>query len=91
MSHRATRVWIEIERPTGKEFKDPVLRNAEAARRAELATNMLARLNAPEPLDGYKFWWSEHEGRYCYGGPMGYQSLADDGEWFNLEHLGRPL
>lgn len=91
MNHRATRVWIELERPTGKEFRDPVLRDAEASRRAELATNMLARLNAPEPLDGYHFWWSKHEGRYCYGSAMGYESLSDDGQWFNLEHLGRPL
>ena len=91
MSHRATRVWIELERPTGREFtSDRVLYNAEAHRRAELATNMLARLNAPEPLDGYRFFWSEREGRYCYGGPMGYESLSDNGQWFNLEHFGRP-
>lgn len=83
------RVWIEIERPAGPKFKDPVERNAEAARRAALATNMVARLNAPESMDGYHFWWSERDGRYCWGGPMGYTVLSDDGEWFNLEHFGR--
>jgi hypothetical protein len=86
-----SRVWIEIERPTWTQFKTAAERDAEAERRAALATNMVARLNAPEPLDGYSFWWSAKEGRYCWGGPMGYTSLADDGEWFNLEHFGREI
>lgn len=89
MNGRCARVWIEIERPTGKEFtSDPVAYNAEADRRAKLVTNMIQRLNEGD-LEGQHFWWSPNARRYCYGGPYGYRELSDDGEWFNLEHFGR--
>src|SRR3954465_5412761 len=70
------RVWIELERP-----KDA----AEGNRRAELATNMLRRLGVTHS----RFWWSVHEGFYCYGDQMGYTVLSDNGQWLNLEFLGR--
>jgi hypothetical protein len=74
-------VWVELERT-----KD----NARNHLSAALANRMLERLSDPEDLPlSARFNWSEHEGRYRYGGPMGYRVLTDDGEWFNLEHLGR--
>ena len=79
-AQREDRVWIELEMPASKE---------EGDRRANLANNMLARLSEGKLPE--KFWWSTHEGRYCYGGTMGYRVLTDHGEWFNLEYLGRPL
>lgn len=81
MSNTEFRVWIELPSPT-----DDVARNAENCR---LVTNMLRRLSEPDDPDRNKFWYSEHEHRYCYGGGGGYITLSDHGNWFNLSYLGR--
>lgn len=76
-----TRVWIELERTPNHEFNE---------RQAALATRMLERLADPKDLPlNAGFSWSRHEALYHYGGPMGYHTLKDDGEWFNLEYFGR--
>lgn len=75
------RIWIELDKPFDKEHAD---------KQCELANNLLKRLNGNEPGDS-KFWWSEHEKRYCYGGNHGYTVLADRGQWFNLDFFGRPI
>ena len=75
------KVWIELERTPDHAFNE---------RQAGLANKMLARLADPKHLPlSAGFRWSKHEGRYIYGGPMGYRVLNDDGEWFNLEYFGR--
>lgn len=79
------RVWIELERPKHEDFGQRI---SEGARIAMLANNMLARLNWPNKTSSH-FWWSDNERRFCYGDPMGYRTLTDDGEWFNLEYFGR--
>lgn len=84
MSDKPFRVWIELPPPD----EDDIERNKEACR---LVNNMLKRLSEPDDPDRNKFWYSEHEHRYCYGGPMGYVSLADNGHWLNLSYLGRDL
>jgi hypothetical protein len=73
------RVWIELEKP---------LDEADGHRIAEHANNMLKRLCGGEKI-GYSFQWNEHRGLYDYvTGPVRY-SLADWGEWFDLEYFGR--
>jgi len=74
------KIWIELERTPSAEFNQ---------RQAELANKMLKRLSEPGDPTNRGFNWSKHEGRYTYGGPMGYRVLTDDGEWFNLEYFGR--
>lgn len=79
------RVWIELERPTAPPGE---AREAQAAAIAELATNLLRRIM---PDSHKRFLWSEKKGQFMYGDPMGYTYLSDNGEWFNLDYLGRPL
>jgi hypothetical protein len=74
------RVWIELEKPLDEE---------DGNRIAELANNMLQRLFAPNKPTLY-FTWNEHRLRYDYGTTMGRYSLADWGEWFDLDYFGRP-
>ena len=71
-------IWIELERhPTDHE------RNRENAR---LASEMLRRLCPPEQLANLpRFTWGTD--RYCYGTPMGWRELSEDGEWFDLAAL----
>jgi hypothetical protein len=76
------RVWIELEKPVDE---------ADGHRMAELANNMLKRLAKKGQEVTTEFWWNEERGRYDYGSPMGCYSLADWGEWFNLEYMGRPI
>lgn len=72
------RVWIELERPRNTKH---------AAVICERANNFLQRLT---PGTGYKFWWSEEKCMYAYG-HISFQYLRDNGEWLNLDFLGRPL
>jgi len=79
MENTENKVWIELEQKSSEEDRQLQCR---------LANNMLRRLNDGEPVED-KFWWSTHENRYCYGGPHGYLVLSENGNWFNLDHLGR--
>lgn len=75
-------VWIELERTDSADLNQ---------KNADMANRMLERLAKPEDLPLQKrFSWSQNDRRYHYGGTMGYKVLSGDGEWFNLEYLGRP-
>ena len=78
----ANRVWIELEKP----------RNAAHGQQvAELANNMLRRLRGPVGPDTWEtvFEWDDTRKVFLYGGPMGWTTLTDRGQWFNLDFLGR--
>jgi hypothetical protein len=80
------RVWIELPRPKGATDHE---RKDETDRICNLANTMLQRM---DPGTEYRFFWSEHKSMYAYGHQHGsYRYLADNGEWLNLEYLGRPL
>lgn len=71
-------VWIELPAP-----KD----EAQAQEICALANTMLRRLNGgPSESEFFRM-----DGRYAYGGQMGYVECPDNGHWFNLRHLGRAL
>lgn len=75
------RIWVELERDKSAEC-DKI--NAE---RAKLATAMLNRLG----LVGTDIiWWNECKLRFCVtiDGAGGFQEMADNGHWFNLDFLG---
>lgn len=74
------KVWIELPKPKDAD---------EAADIVTFANNMLHRLNGKEPSN--LFWWDGKDRCYCYGGEDGYNSLSDNGHWFNLEYVGRPV
>ena len=85
------RVWIELERPFPELSAEEQKQIGDA--RAEAANRILDRLVAPEDAaeaKNHRFMWSQEERRYCYGGPMGTRVLFDNGEWFNLDYMGRP-
>lgn len=96
MESRQNRIWIELDQPP-KEMRDPEERKAFREKQAALANNVIRRLLARADYQGdgampaSKFWWSEREGRYCYGGPGGYTVQSDSGVWMNLDYVGRPL
>jgi hypothetical protein len=93
MARTENRIWIELDKPP-RDMHDARDRKAFYDRQCELANNVLRRLSPRADMEGQpisKFWYSEHEARYCYGGPGGYRTLSDNGEWFNLDYLGRPL
>lgn len=80
------RVWIELELPKG---------DTEAKRKAAgdtisaLANNLLQRIT---PGTSYRFFWSADKAMYCYGQEGGsYRYLRDNGEWLNLDFVGRPI
>lgn len=86
------RIWIELERPEGK---DEAARIALGDERAVLMTRMLARLcAADDPPPVCKYRDRDHKGHY-FGrfelvyGPMRVETLNDNGSWFNLEYFGR--
>ena len=72
-----TQVWIELPKPKN---------SADATDIAEKANRMMKRLGN---VGGYRWHWSEHERRWCWGDNMGYVVLNDNGNWFNLDYLGR--
>ncbi len=76
------RIWIELDKPINKE---------DAEKQCELVNNMFQRLQA-EGIKGPKFFWSEHEVKYCleFSENGGYLVLNDRGHWFNLDYMGRP-
>lgn len=75
------KVWIEVDRPKN---------DAEGLEACEKLNNMMARLNNGD-TQGWLFHWSHNDRRLCWGNAMGYEVLPDNGNWFNLDHLGRPL
>lgn len=93
MAKEQNRIWIELDKPP-KGMRDPRDRKAFCDRQAELANNVLRRLTARDDMPGQpisKFWYSEHEACYCYGGPGGYTVQNDNGVWLNLDYVGRTL
>jgi hypothetical protein len=76
------RIWIELEKPADA---------ADAKIKCDLVNNMIKRLADPADMPHLlEFRWSEHDQLYRYGGVHGWTVLEDNGEWFNLEYLGRP-
>lgn len=76
-------IWIELAKPRDK---------AHAEQQCELANRMLEKLCDPKDRENQrKFFTSDGRYPYCFGGPMGYTELADRGEWFNLDYLGREV
>jgi hypothetical protein len=78
------RVWIELEKP------DAQTSNAEETGnyRASLLTRMLNKLC--EPSECLTVRWNHKERKYqIIYSPMRIETLHDDGQWFDLEYLGR--
>lgn len=76
-------VWIELPKPAS---------NEEGHKLARLANNMLSRLSGGDMTDAHKgggFQWSETKQKYIMRQGFGSKILADNGEWFNLDYLGR--
>jgi hypothetical protein len=71
MAHN--RIWIELDREA--EDKEEQCR---------LASLMMQKLGVTE---GYEFFWSKSDRRFCWGGGTGYTTLTDNGNWFNLDYL----
>lgn len=71
------RVWFELPKPDDK---------THALQICEKANRMMKKLG---DSGGREFFWSDHERAYCWGGPMGYESLPDRGYWFNLDYLAK--
>jgi hypothetical protein len=70
------RIWIELERPKDQTHADQI---------AKLANNVLRKIG-----DGTReFFWDSKDHIWCIGGDMGYVTLSDNGEWFNLDYLGK--
>lgn len=77
------RIWIELQEP-----KDA----ADAKQICDKVNRMIDRLRKPEDQKiaaDWRFYWSDHERSYCYGGDMGYETLPDGGRWFSLDYFGR--
>jgi hypothetical protein len=70
------KIWIELERP-----KD----QAHAEQIAKLANNVLRKINSVTR----EFFWDSKDLIWCIGGDTGYTTLSDNGEWFNLDYLGK--
>lgn len=89
------KIWIELVHPREnpaplKASEREAVHKAFAEEQCRLANNMLARLAKPENLPlRDTFFWSEHDRCYCYGGYYGYITLKDNGNWLNLDYLGR--
>ena len=79
------RVWIEIEKDADADI------NRE---RAAMMTRLLKRLAADDdPSPARIQFAAEHKkfpgGVYIVFWGQGFKYLPDNGEWFNLEYLGR--
>lgn len=74
------RIWIELEKPRDAVHGEEI---------CALANRALRRLSGDSRTRA--FWWSVHENRYCLGDDGGYKVLEDNGEWFNLDYLGREI
>jgi hypothetical protein len=84
------RVWIEIERPSFKDFPTDELRHAEGKRRAAALSVLLVRLGYdPGMRAGPVCWWYEKKGEYCFvvDGSGGFVRATDSGHWLNLDWL----
>jgi hypothetical protein len=98
---KGQRVWLELELPymtaapkRGKDQKGP-LNHALGHTRAQLANNMITRLQDPKHrVEDHLFvWWNETKFRYCFSldSAGSFVEASDHGHWFNLEYFGRPL
>ena len=78
MKMAKSKVWIELERPENKEH---------AEEQCKLVNNMLTRLGAK----GQSFFYDKRTLGYSLETSPGgcYKELLDNGEWFNLDFLGR--
>jgi hypothetical protein len=80
------RVWFELEPPKAD---TPEERQKIGDARCELANNLLQRI---DPGTEYRFFYSAPKCMYAYGHRHGsYRYLSDNGEWMNLDYMGRPL
>ena len=73
------RVWIELEKPRDA---------AHANEICGLANNLLQRIS---PGTAKQFSYSSRNHKFLYGDLHGCVTLADRGEWLNLDFVGRPL
>jgi len=71
------KVWIELDRPRDE---------AHAEQIAELINKVMRKI---EPTNTREFFWDAKERVWCIGDAMGYVTLNDNGEWFNLDYLGK--
>ena len=69
------KIWIELDKPASKQ---------DAEINAILASKMLHKLGCSR---AYSFFWDDKAKQYCYGGAMGYETLLDNGKWFDLNKL----
>lgn len=67
------RIWIELDREA-----------EDKSEQCRLANLVMKKLGITK---GYEFFWSAHDRRFCWGGDMGYETLSDNGRWFNLDYL----
>lgn len=74
------KIWIELDKP-GKGITDVA---TFKQKQCDLANKMLARLG----VVGRSFFVGSRN-CYCFGGDNGFRELVDNGEWFNLDYLGR--
>lgn len=74
------KIWIELEKPKDKEHADL---------QCTLANRVLERMGAK----GQSFFYSQRLALYCIESSPGgtYKELTDNGEWFNLDYLGREV
>lgn len=76
------KVWIELPVPRD---------DAHGHEIAKKANRMLARLRGPfhNPATENQFMWDPVRKQWGLGSIMGFATLGDNGEWFNLDYLGR--
>ena len=82
ITSKQNRVWIEIERSDD---------DATNEKRAELFAKMINRLRGDDATANAEVRWYKKKNRYAYTNDAfsTYHTLNDDGEWFNLDFLGR--
>lgn len=81
MPREQAKVWIELEKPaklTQKQRDDIIAK----------ANRMVRRLAAPDGVVG-RFSWDSKRAQYAYETDSGYETLGDNGKWFNLDYFGR--
>ncbi len=71
------KVWIELDRPRDDDHANQI---------AKLINNVLRKI---EPNIERQFFWNSEDCIWCIGNDFGYIALADNGEWFNLDYLGK--
>lgn len=73
---KMNKIWIELEQPENEAHGEAV---------AKLANNVLCKIG----IVNREFFWDSKNCTWCIGNDMGYTALSDNGEWFNLDYLGK--